>query len=89
MATAPTITLALREATLWRGMAHMPAGQMVDLGDIAVVSHTRKGIECYLYKVEQRMTLPYPADDQWVLDKHDHVRIGGADGVLRMTFAPA
>lgn len=85
----PLICHVLLPGTLWRGMAHGKEGRFVDLGEIGILEHARKGIEVVLFAVNERMYLPYPADDTWVLDQHLHVRIGDRDGNLKLTLASA
>lgn len=85
----PVILAAMLPGTLWRGLVHHPSGNMVDLGDISVLEHTSKGLECFLFKVNRRMIFPYPNDDCVYYDTHNHIRIHDGKGNIFLTFAPA
>lgn len=84
----PSITLVLREGTTWRMLYHDPKNGPLDLGDVTILNHTRKGLECHLFGPRLTRVLPYPADDNWRLDHRNHVRVGDGKGEVRMTFAP-
>lgn len=85
MTWVPSILKAMPEGSSWRLYSHEIN---TDLGQFDVLAHRRSGIEVYIHRIQQKATLPYPADNQWRLER-DHIRMGGPDGKLKATYAPA
>ncbi|GEM_PF-4496410 len=81
----PNLTLAMPEGSKWRGFNHR---LQADIGDVSVIAHRRRGLECYVHSIEKVMTIPWPHNSN-VKMENDHVRISsGVSGELLMTFGP-
>lgn len=82
----PSIRFALTEGSHWRGYHH---GKNADLGDITILSHRRKGIECYVQSVDMVLTMPWPPNNGWTI-QGDHIRVFNPDTRdLIVSYAPA
>lgn len=82
----PTIRLWLTEGSRWRMYHH---GRNMDLGDMAVLSHRRKGLECFVENINEVLTMPWPANNAWCVQQ-DHIRVFNPETRdLIVSYAPA